>query len=438
MHREFWMLEGETTQKKKKPKKLFSFTRNQPLPLAQDHLIPLFRQELSPPLFLAPADNGGSSRGRTPISSHPQLHQRRGIFPFLLLPHSSGQRPTSSCLSSFPWHTSFTSPPAATQKVRNPSFHLLCRATLETKTSHHLPPLLALGTKTRETPGWRGSWFSVSSPFSRASLPLPHSKSQHSPTVSAHSLAKTQKEPKRLPPPWGFFGSSSRQPRAWLLGGLRSPSQHLSLLLLFPSTRQPTQRQPSFPAPSPKHSRPSPPLTSPDLSLTETSRPPHQAPLFQPTEKLPSPGVLGCCFQNRAKDPPAISALHRRPLPTAPIFPSATASPLIAEHHNSRLQHFLPSATAPAPAPTPTRSAKRSEDRTAIPSPSQLHPADHIEPPRPQPPRHSRLICHLRKGENRSEADLKKEKIETDPKKERKIKINCLWCVRLLCRSPPA
>jgi hypothetical protein len=61
------MLEGETTQKKKKPKKLFSFTRNQQLPLAQDHLIPLFRLKIrnSAPHFFffsflsSPADNGG-------------------------------------------------------------------------------------------------------------------------------------------------------------------------------------------------------------------------------------------------------------------------------------------------------------------------------------------------------------------------------------------
>jgi len=42
----------------------------------------------------------------------------------------------------------------------------------------------------------------------------------------------------------------------------------------------------------------------PKLISTNTNQPPpHQAPLSQPTEKSSSPGVLGCCFQNRAKDP---------------------------------------------------------------------------------------------------------------------------------------
>ena len=62
---------------------------------------------------------------------------------------------------------------------------------------------------------------------------------------------KHRRNPNGYPLREDCFCSFSRQPRAWLLGGLRSPSQHLSLLLLFPSTRQPTQRQPSFPAPSP-------------------------------------------------------------------------------------------------------------------------------------------------------------------------------------------
>ena len=35
-------MEGEATQKRGNPKNFFFFTRNQPLPLAQDHLIPLF------------------------------------------------------------------------------------------------------------------------------------------------------------------------------------------------------------------------------------------------------------------------------------------------------------------------------------------------------------------------------------------------------------
>jgi hypothetical protein len=96
---------------------------------------------------------------------------------------------------------------------------------------------------------------------------LGFSSSPPQPATRDSSLSFKKTKPGQPPPRWKIF-SSSCQPRAWLFGDgtQSSPSQHLSLLLLFPSTRQPTRRQSSFPASSPKHSRPSLHLTSPHLT----------------------------------------------------------------------------------------------------------------------------------------------------------------------------
>jgi len=59
-------------------------------------------QELSPPLlFLFSSRQQAPPQGGTPISCHLQLHTKGDFGGDLLLPHSSGQRPTVSCPSSF-------------------------------------------------------------------------------------------------------------------------------------------------------------------------------------------------------------------------------------------------------------------------------------------------------------------------------------------------
>ena len=92
-------------------------------------------------------------------------------------------------------------PLAAVWKVKNPSFHLLCSRHLWKQKKKAAPLLWPWESKPERTPHKEraashpffvggpkpekplaegGFWFLVSSPFSRASLPLPHLKSQHS------------------------------------------------------------------------------------------------------------------------------------------------------------------------------------------------------------------------------------------------------------------
>ena len=102
------MLEGETTQKKKKPKKLFSFTRNQPLPLAQDHLIPLFRLKIrnsAPPLFFLFFSFFSSRQwrlGGNPYFFSSPATSKRGFFFILASSPQQWAETHEPGLSSFP------------------------------------------------------------------------------------------------------------------------------------------------------------------------------------------------------------------------------------------------------------------------------------------------------------------------------------------------
>jgi len=175
------MLEGETTQKKRKPKKLFSFTRNQPLPLAQDHLIPLFRLKIrnSAPHFLffsflsSPAENGGSGEPLFLLipsytrewgfffilASSPQQWAETHELLSLILPlahklhfspcsHPKGKKPKlSSSLQGHPLKPRgrpLSPLGLGKENGRNPPFE---------KNESSWPPFLSRGTKTRETPG---------------------------------------------------------------------------------------------------------------------------------------------------------------------------------------------------------------------------------------------------------------------------------------------